>query len=272
MYNGFKIKPLIFAGRKDTMQILFPLIKSDIIDEVLICVNTKNADDIEFIDKYTQTNPRFTRLLIPDYLIGTPAAYTHMFSLMTEPDTIYIKLDDDVIYLSPNFFEELVEFRIKHPEYICIYPWVINNPLCNWLGGWFNNFSNQSDCMYWTWQNPKYAMMLLSAFVDNKLPITQRMDYVFDNKDTFYRPEIKFSICPSINAVCFWGRDCKTMNWAGRMPKYGTDEVFLTQGIFTDFGTERKHIVYSKPVCAHYAFYTQRTVLNAMGILEKYIC
>jgi hypothetical protein len=60
------------------------------------------------------------------------------------------------------------------------------------------------------------------------------------------------------------------MNWAGRMPKYGSDEVFLTQGIFDEDGSTRKNIVYSKPVCAHYAFYTQRNVLNAMKVLEKY--
>jgi hypothetical protein len=271
MYKGFKIKPLVFAGRKETMRILFPMIKSDIIDEVLVCVNTHNHDDIAFIDQYTQLHPRFRKVLLPNHIIGTPSAYTHMFELMTNTDTIYIKLDDDLIYLSPHFFEDLVKFRFEHPEYICIYPWIINNPLCNWLGGWFKHFNNQSDCMFWTWKDPKYAMMLLSAFSDGKLPVNQRTDYEFDNKDAFYRPEINFSICPSINAVCFWGRDCKIMNWACRMPKYGTDEIFLTQGIFNDFGTERKHIVYSSPVCVHYAFYTQRTVLNAMHILDKYM-
>jgi hypothetical protein len=270
MYQGFKIKPLVFAGRKETMQILFPLIKSDIIDEVLVCVNTRNGDDIAFIDQYTQSHPDFKKISIPGHIIGKPAAYTHMFSLMAEPDTIYIKLDDDLIYLSPGFFEELVEYRIANPEYLCIYPWVINNPLCNWLGGWFKEFNNQSDCMFWTWQDPNYAMMLLTAFAEGKLPIRQRADYVFDKKDSFYRPEIRFSICPSINAVCFWGRDCNDMNWAGRMPKYGSDEVFLTQGIFDEDGSTRKNIVYSKPVCAHYAFYTQRNVLNAMKVLEKY--
>jgi len=42
MYKGYKIKPLIFAGRADTMSILFPLLQSDIIDEVLVGVNTTN--------------------------------------------------------------------------------------------------------------------------------------------------------------------------------------------------------------------------------------
>jgi hypothetical protein len=270
MYKNFKVKPLIFAGRKDTMQILFPMIKSDIIDEVLVGVNTKNQLDIDFINQYINIDPKFKKIDIPIDKVGTPSAYTYMFSMMTDLDTIYIKLDDDLIYLSDKFFENLVEYRVEHPEFLCIYPFVINNPLCNWLGGWFKNFGSQSDCMYWTWQDPKYAMILLSAFADGKLPISNRTDYVFDKKDAFYRNEIRFSICPSINAVCFWGRDCKNMNWADRMIKYGTDEIYLTQGIFNDFGDARKHIVYSKPFCVHYAFYTQRKVLNALHILEKY--
>ena len=50
MYNGYKVKALVFAGRRDTMSILFSKIKSDILDEVLIGINTKNQNDIEFID------------------------------------------------------------------------------------------------------------------------------------------------------------------------------------------------------------------------------
>ena len=270
MYKNFKVKPLIFAGRKDTMQILFPLIKSNIIDEVLVGVNTKNQSDIDFINQYCQIDPKFKKIDIPWDKIGTPSVYNYMFSRMTDEDTIYIKLDDDLIFLSERFFEDLVEFRVEHPEYISIYPFVINNPLCNWLGGWFKEFTNQSDCMYKTWQDPKYAMFLLSAFAEGKLPIINKSNYVFDKKDAFYRNEIKFSICPSINAVCFWGFDCKKMNWADRMVKYGTDEIYLTQGIFNDFGHARKHVVYNKPLCVHYAFYTQRNMLNALNILEKY--
>ena len=108
MYNGYKVKVLVFAGRRDTMSILFSKIKSDILDEVLIGINTKNQNDIEFIDTYLQSDKKFKKVNIPQQLIGKNDAYYYMFSLLTDEDTIYIKLDDDLIWFSENFFEELV--------------------------------------------------------------------------------------------------------------------------------------------------------------------
>ena len=59
MYKGYKVKALVFAGRRDTMSILFPKIKSDILDEVLIGINTRNQDDIAFIDSYLLNDNKF---------------------------------------------------------------------------------------------------------------------------------------------------------------------------------------------------------------------
>ena len=49
MYNGYKVKVLIFAGRRDTMSILIPQINSEFIDEIIIGVNTNNQDDLKYI-------------------------------------------------------------------------------------------------------------------------------------------------------------------------------------------------------------------------------
>jgi hypothetical protein len=133
MYQGYKIKALVFAGRKDTMSILFPQIKSDILDEVLIGVNTRNKEDIDFINDYCKKDKKFKIVNIEDNKIRTAEAYYWMFSTLTDEDTIYFKLDDDLIYFSENFFEKMVKFRIENPQYLTIYPFVLNNPLCNYL-------------------------------------------------------------------------------------------------------------------------------------------
>lgn len=271
MYNGYKVKALVFAGRKDTMSILFPQIKSDIIDEVLIGVNTQNKDDIEFIHEYCKKDPKFKIIEIDDKKIRTAEAYYWMFSALTDEDTIYFKLDDDLIYFSENFFEKMVKFRVEHKEYLTIYPFVLNNPLCNYLLGGFA-FENQSDYMYHSWKNPKYAYILLKGFGEGKLEIHDLglPNYEFDDKDLFERPEIGFPICPSINCICFFGKDCKEMNWAENMRKWGGDEGFITNGIFKYFGNERKHVVYFDAQTVHYAFFTQREELNKRNILALY--
>lgn len=268
MYNGYKVKALVFAGRKDTMSILFPKIKSKILDDVLIGINTRNKDDISYINSYLPKDKKFKKIIIPDNFIGTADAYYYMFSLLTEEDTIYIKLDDDLIYFSDNFFEELVKFRTEHINYYTIYPFVVNNPLCNYLNNNFH-FDNQSDCMFKTWKEPKYSYFLLKAFKENYLTINAD-NYEFDDSDVFKREEIGFPICPSINCICFFGKDCKELKWAERMKLFGGDEGYITRGIFNDYGRERKHIVYTKPICVHYAFFTQRQFLNSKNILKYY--
>jgi hypothetical protein len=40
---------------------------------------------------------------------------------------MYIRLDDDVVWLEENFFKDMIEFRINNPEPLFIYPNIINN-------------------------------------------------------------------------------------------------------------------------------------------------
>lgn len=268
MYNGYKVKVLVFAGRKDTMSILFPKIKSEIIDEVLIGINTRNKEDIAFIKEYLKNDNKFKAVEIPNIYIGNANAYYYMFSLLSDEDTIYIKLDDDLIWFSENFFEELVKYRVEHPEYYTIYPFVLNNPLCNYLGKFFDEskFRNKNDYMYQTWKNPIYSEILLREFCENKLDLSHIQNYEFDQTETLRDP----FICPSINCICFFGKDCREMKWVEEMIRYGGDEGFITVGIFNKFGNQRKHIVYAKCKCVHYAFFTQRDYLNNKNILKKY--
>ena len=269
MYNGYKVKALVFAGREETMSILFPKIKSEILDEVLIGINTRKSSDIAFIDEYLTKDSKFKKIVIPESMIGKADAYYYMFSLLTDEDTIYIKLDDDLIWFSENFFEDLVKYRVENPKYYTIYPFVVNNPLCNYLGKFFPEFTNQSDCMFKTWKDPKYSYFLLSAFAKNAIDIPP-FYFPFDDSSVFPRPEIGFPICPSINCICFFGKDCKDGKWSERMKVFGGDEGYITRGIFNDYGRERKHVVYSKAVCVHYAFFTQRDFLNSKKLLDLY--
>lgn len=275
MFRDYKIKALVFAGRKDTMSILFPQIKSDILDEVLIGVNTKNKDDIDFIKDYCNKDKKFKIIEIPNNIIGKQEAYYWMFSKLTDEDTIYFKLDDDLIYFSENFFEKMVKFRIENPQYLTIYPFVLNNPLCNYLlnekylGNYFG-YKNQSDAMFNSWKYPTFASFVLKAFAEGVIDLSNLdiENYEFDNKDVFPCPGIL--ICPSINCICFFGKDCKDMKWAENMKKWGGDEGFITNGVFKYFGNNRKNIIYTDVQTVHYAFFTQRNFLNSKNILGLY--
>ena len=57
----------------------------------------------------------------------------HFYKKCVEPNTIYFKLDDDVVWMEPGLIEKMVQFRIENPHYFLVSPLVINNSLSTYL-------------------------------------------------------------------------------------------------------------------------------------------
>lgn len=270
MYNGYKVKVLIFAGRRDTMSILIPQINSEFIDEIIIGVNTNNQDDLKYIYSLKKSNQKITYLEVPKNIKRcTQDSFRFFYTKMEDEDTIYFKLDDDLIYIEPGYFEKTLKFRCAHPEYICIYPMIINNPLCNYL--LHNDIpmkykkDNPGEFMYSTWKDPDVADHLLRLFAEFKGEsyLWHIKNYEFGKEQNYHLSGGRI-IRPSINAICFFGKDFKRLNVKNYQ---NDDEEFLTNQVFN---SGRKSIIYGDTLVAHYAFYTQRNYLNSKHILELY--
>ncbi len=267
MYQNYKVKVLIFAGRKETMEILIPQIKSDYIDEIIIGVNTNNQTDLDYIYSLKDKFDKIVYEEVPRNIrCCSQKSFRYFYTKMEDEDTIYFKLDDDLIYIEPGYFEKTLEFRVQHPEYICVYPMIINNPLCNYLlskEGMPLIGNTPYEIMYNSWKIPTVAEHILNAFVELK-------DEKFWHVKNFeFGKEMnikgKFGcIRPSINAICFFGKDFKDLN----VKNYRSDdEEHLTNDVFN---TGRKSIIFGDTLVAHYAFFTQRPHLSTTNILKIY--
>lgn len=271
MYNNYKVKVLIFAGRKDTMQILIQQLKSDYIDEIIIGVNTNNQEDLDYIYSLKNSYDKIVYDEVPSNIARcTQESYRYFYSKMEDEDTIYFKLDDDIIYISPNYFEDTLKFRTEHPEYICIYPTIINNPLCNYLLASKNNIKFKythdfmSLFMWLSWKDPEVAAQLHKEFASDKT----NEKWLLDNLE--FRNEFTCDctyghIRPSINAICFFGKDFKALDMKNF---YLDDEEHLTNFIFRT--TSRCHCILGNTLVSHYAFFTQREALNSTNTLQLY--
>lgn len=269
MFNNYKVKVLIFAGRKETMSILMPQIKSDYIDEIIIGVNTNNAEDLKYIYSLKKDNSKITYLEVPKNIKRcTQESFRFFYTKMEDEESIYFKLDDDLIYIEPGYFEKTLEFRCNHPEYICVYPMIINNPLCNYLLP--NEIpmkykkDNPGIFMHNTWKDPDVAYHLLKLFAQFKNEAFWHIkNFEFGKEQNYHLPGGRV-IRPSINAICFFGKDFKKLN----VKNYKMDdEEFLTNQVFN---CGRKSIIYGETLVAHYAFYTQRNYLNSKNLLSLY--
>ena len=108
MKGNYKIVVNTAAGRRRYLQYLIPFVVSN-----------------ELVDRYD--------LWQPDGVINGVLSIDAFYRYCCDDDTIYIKLDDDIIWLEPNFFEELVSFRIANPSYFMVSPLVINNDISTYI-------------------------------------------------------------------------------------------------------------------------------------------
>jgi hypothetical protein len=112
--QGFKIIALIFYGRAPVVAILDCYLKKNLVsnggflDEVHWAVNTKNEEDLRYLDELVKTTTSYKKVAIPI------SGYNSIWEHAVEPENLYIKIDDDIVSLIPW----LIEYQTHYNRYI----------------------------------------------------------------------------------------------------------------------------------------------------------
>src|SRR5690348_16455839 len=149
MYRGYKVNPIIPAGRKSLMSILFNYfeIHSDVIDEVMICENTMIDADIKWFREVEEGNAMYKTYRVPPRhkFIEKPVQYNtgRFYEYTVDPDTIYIRFDDDILYIDDNYFKNIFDACIDHPEYFLVFGNIWNNATTSYIHQKQNKINNE---------------------------------------------------------------------------------------------------------------------------------
>jgi hypothetical protein len=133
MKNNYKIVAVTPAGRERYLAILQKHINKNkhILDRWDIWVNTNNESDISYINSLKENDPEFINLIQSEFPYNnwghTNLNISPFWDKATDDDTIYIRFDDDVVFIADGTVDAIVDFRIKNPQYLFIYPFIINN-------------------------------------------------------------------------------------------------------------------------------------------------
>ena len=263
MYNNYKIVCNTAAGRRRYMQYLIPqVICSDIVDRYDIWVNTLDKKDIVFFEMLAQKYDKINLVWQPDNLIDGINSINAFYKQCVEDNTIYIKLDDDIVWLAPNFFETLVKFRIDHPEYFVVSPLVINNAKTTYLfqiQGKLHlaRYQRAESFNKILWRSGKFALELHHWFLDNYLKTKKWED--------LYCQDYPMGITRfSINSIAWFGEQMKAFDGI----VIGDDEEFMSCIKPTLEG--KANCFCGGTLIAHFAFRSQRKELDSAHILEEY--
>jgi hypothetical protein len=129
------------AGRQQYLRLLIPQVlayaSAGVVDEYHLWVNTRVKEDVAFME--AAAAGEHGSVLRVRYLpsgmepLGNKTI-GYFFKECVMPNTVYVRLDDDVIFLDDlEAFKGFLDFRIMNPHYFLVYANILNNALVSYL-------------------------------------------------------------------------------------------------------------------------------------------
>jgi hypothetical protein len=263
----YKMVVVMPAGRKRYMEVMLPHIlkQKGLIDEFRIWCNTKEQSDLDYIEQMASSNSDFITVehLPPNAeSLGEPWAIHNFFKNAIDPNTIYLRIDDDVVWAEKDFFKKMYKFRVENPQYFLVYSNIVNNAVCDHFcqknGVYepephygFNSWDENG------WRNPILAenkhRKLIENIKKNQLDKYRFSPVVLENYERV-----------SINCICWFGSEFAKFNGA-----VGHDEE---QWLASDKPRELgiPNCILGEAICSHFSFYFQREQMDKTDILDEY--
>lgn len=274
MIQGYRVVAVIPAGRERTMSLLMKYLdrehRSGLLDEVQVWTNTRDERDLAYLESLSSAYG-FVDLKPPasDWLEPKQRNTGTFYQYTRDHGTIYVRFDDDIVYLHEDALRNLLEFRLKHQEYFLVFPTIWNNAVVSWIEQHKVGAIDESHgttyepyCMDPIgWGSPEFGehvhRILLGHIEKDTVP-----ELYFD------RWELKDAHRFSISSFAFFGRVIDEL-WPPlpEMPD-GDEEIWFTELLPRRYGW--LNVVMGSAVVSHFTFYTQRAHILKTDILDQY--
>lgn len=271
----YKVILVTPAGRQYTLSILlrYLLKQRESFDEWHLWANTRSDSDLDYIksleDKYDFIKV-IHRESIPNRFKRTNTGICYFWDYVNDEDSIYVRFDDDIVYMEGDYIDTLVNFRIEHPQYSYVSGNVVNNGICDHInyrmGTLKSNHFVHYACYERTHQNSPYVLGLHDQFIDRMESGTTQEMKSFDRWELSQYERIP------INSVCWFGRD-----WAdhgvslltGKLDNSKEESYFTT--VFPR-SLRKLAAICGQALCTHLSYKAQhkRMSVELDGLRKKY--
>lgn len=267
MYRDWKIVAVIPSGRGDYLRLLQAYLYQlrPVLDYVVLWMNTECKRDINYIHTIHASDPEFFRIeYLPDgeEVRGCDSIH-HFFRNCTQEGHIYMRFDDDIVYTDGlSRFQKFLDFRIDHPEYLFVFPNIVNNSYVSYYhkqnGVLDYPIEFERKCMGNQWASMDFTEFQHREFLHDAQ--RGRLDHWYFGKEEVGRGD-RFSI----NSMAWMGDEFK--KFGGRI---GTFEEWYATVQLPKL-QDKDSCIYGEFIVCHYAYFNQRHYLdNCTDILERY--
>ena len=248
---------ITFAGRRDRMALLVDTMRraldDGIIDEWHLWNYARTPEDAAWVagleggGVVVKTPARIVKHKYED-------VYTHYKPEDHAPDDVFVKLDDDIVYLDLAGLQHMISFRRLNPQYYIVSANVVNNPTCFllqkdlgcWVGRRCDDLHTSGD----------QATQLHAAFLAGEKVMFESVADIETQRYTL-----------NINCIAWLGKDLDSVSMCESTSVNG-DEMNLANAFPRIFN--RPVCVFGPCVAAHLSFHTQDADMPIAWLLQQY--
>jgi hypothetical protein len=251
------------AGRKRYLEILLIYLtkyKSE-FKRWDIWLNTTDESDIEYIEFIASQNYwiniKYQKIEVN--AIDKSRSIYSFFDDYINPNEVYIRLDDDIVFIKKGSIDKLFNERIKDTTSFLLYGNIINNSICTYINQRVGNIDTSYgtvsyDCIcHVGWGDPIFAENLHRDFLKR---YSEGQDFTIPN----WILNERFSI-----NVISWRGD-EFLKFKGIVDP--REEIWLSSIKPPEIKSYNKII--GDTLFSHYSFYSQRDHLDSTDLLEEY--
>lgn len=288
MFDDRRVVAFIPYGRESTVSILARYLlrewQSGLLDEVMLCMNTDEGQESDvayahhladtwpdLFKLYARPGPDTPELDIPsDWRRGCrePKQLNtgRFFVYMQDPNAVYVRFDDDIVWLHEDALETLVRAKLgEHRSRIAVFPVIWNNAICSWMlqknghipPEWGTVKPIAVDKV--GWGSPEFAEKLHGLLLDHiehdHVHMAFCPDEVLGRKTQF-----------SVSCFAILGEEYARLHG---ILNHDEEEHWLTQHYTQQTG--RNNVICGRSMVAHLTFFTQRDhILKHTDIADRY--
>lgn len=264
-------------GRERTVSILEKYMARDyergIVDEWWLCLNTDpdQVSDLRYGYGLAASRPW---IKAKDRPAGLPRRTPkqrntgYFVRYMIDPDTVYVRFDDDIVYVHPDAVENLVRHKVDTPSSVCSHPVMWNNSIISWFAQQagiipveFGTVGGPYCMDPMGWANGEFAVKIHDLLLGWIADGTPEKAYLY--QDFPLQLGMQFSVS------CF---ATLGTHYAG-LPKPGVlepDEEESWHTIHEPRRIGQPNMIVGNSLVSHFSFFPQQPQLNASDVLARY--
>lgn len=264
-HNGkeWKVCAVTPAGRSRHLAILkkyiYKEMEKGLIDHWQLWKNTGVPEDIAYLEEMARENDKVE---VIDLGLNVYSAYNiHKFyNYTTDEDTVYLRFDDDITWMSPFACETLVKARLDNPEAFIVSANIVNNTLIGWIHQTIGALSTKAGTIKYerfdliAHTSEAYAELVHQTFIE-KVKTSRLSDYFF--------PLWKMNRYDSFSICCFayFGLDLQPIDSMD-------EELWISEIRPRDTG--RPNLIVGDSLVVHYGYHTQREKLDQKPYIYEF--